>query len=148
MCVDSREKTSSLHREDVWKRVADFVSRRKWAVSWVQRQIRHVIRASRSWICCSTPKWDYFAMFFVDSCINMLSNLLQTSQFGFLMIWTFGRLGVYKRLVEAVRHQASPFNNLSRSLDTKIAMYEAWSGEKAATWGTRGIAEYLLIFIV
>lgn len=41
------------------------------------------------------------------------------------MIWTFGRLGVYKRLVEAVRHQASPFNNLSRSLDTKIAMYEA-----------------------
>lgn len=88
MCVDSREKTSSLHREDVWKRVADFVSRRKWAVSWVQRQIRHVIRASRSWICCSRPKWDYFAMFFVDSCINMLSNLLQTCQFGFLMIWT------------------------------------------------------------
>ena len=54
-----------FHSEDVWKRVADFVSRRKWAVSWVQRQIRQVIRASRSWICCSTPKWDYFAMFFV-----------------------------------------------------------------------------------
>ncbi len=146
-CVDSLEKTS-LHSEDVWKRVADFVSRRKWAVSWVQRQIKHVMSASRSWICYSTPRqvrllWDIFCWFLYQHFIKLVSNL---------WLWVPHDLDVWVIFLSAllkpcwIRPALSTIS-VDRWTQRLPCMKPEVVRKQPLTWGTRE-AEYLLIFIV
>ena len=112
------------------------------------RQIRHVIRASRSWICCSTPRqvrlpWDIFVCFLYQHGIKLVSNL---------WLWVPHDLDVWVMFLSAllkpcwIRPALSTIS-VDRWTQRLPCMKPEVVRKQPLTWGTRE-AEYVLIFIV